>query len=86
MPHAFPAHLLLCYFHTATVADNPFITNSFIFSAGTFVVFYGTENAFAEQTIPFRLIGSVVDGFRLQNLSIRSFQNGIGRSKPDGNF
>src|SRR5450755_197311 len=65
MTHAFPANLLLGYFYTATVADDPLIADPFIFSAGTFVILNGPEYALAEQTIPFGFVGSVVYGFRL---------------------
>ena len=77
---AFAAHFLLGDFHTATVADDTFVTNALVLSAMAFVVLGGTENAFAEQTVALGLIGAVVDGFGLQNLTIRISHDFFGRS------
>src|SRR4051794_16127878 len=65
MTHPFAANLLFCYFNTTPITYDPFITDPFIFSAGTFVILYRSENAFTEQTIPFGFICSVVYRFRL---------------------
>ena len=48
-----------------------FITNTFVLTAMTFIVFYRTEDAFAEQTVTFGFVGTVVDSFGLQHLTTR---------------
>ena len=84
MAHAFTANFLLCYFHTATVAHDTFVTDTLVFSAGTFVILYRSEDPFAEQTITFRFVRTVVDCFRLQYFTIASFQDSIRGSQTDG--
>ena len=66
----FTTHFLFSYFYTTTVADNTFITDTFVFTAMTFVVTTRTENALAEQTIAFRFVCTIVDSFRFQNLTV----------------
>ena len=53
---AFATHLLLGNLHTTTVAHNSFVANAFVFTAVTFIVLHGTENAFAEQTVAFGFV------------------------------
>jgi hypothetical protein len=84
VPHAFATHFLLCYFNTAAVANNTFVTNTFVFTTVTFVVLYRTEDSFAEKSIALRLVCPVVDGFRLQDLTMRSFQNHLPEKQDYG--
>ncbi len=86
MPHAFAAHLFLCYFHTTSVAHDTLVANTFIFSAMTLVIFYRSEYTFAEKTVPLGFIGTVIDGFGFQDLTARIFQNLFGRSQTDRNL
>src|ERR1700754_3521139 len=86
MAHALATHFLFGYFHTATVAHDAFITDTFVFSAGALIVLYRSEYALAEQTIALRFVSTVVDSFRLQHLSIAPFENGIRRSEADSDF
>ena len=67
--HTFTAHFLLGNFHTTTVAHDTFVSDAFVFSAVTFVVFYRTEDTLTEESVAFRLISTIVDGFRFENLT-----------------
>ena len=69
MSHSFPTYLLLGNFYTATVADNTTIADSLVLSAVALVILGRTEDLLAEETVTLRLVGPVVDGFRLQYLS-----------------
>ena len=60
---AFAPHLLFSNFNTATIANNPLITNTFIFSAMAFEILYRTEDLLTKETIAFGLIGSVIYRF-----------------------
>jgi hypothetical protein len=60
--HAFATDLLFGHLYTTTVTNNALVTDPLVLSTSTFVVFYWTKNLFTEQTITFRLVGSVVDG------------------------
>ena len=71
MSHTFTAHFLFSNFHTTTVADDTFITDTLIFTAMAFVILNGTKNALAEQTIAFGFVRTVIYGFRLQNFTTR---------------
>src|ERR1700755_1515098 len=84
--HTLTTYFLLCYFHTATVAHNTFITNALVLSAGTLVILNRTKNAFAEQTITLGFVSTVVNSFRFQYFTIATFQNGIRRSQTDSNL
>ena len=72
--------------YTATVADNTFITDTLVLTAMALVILSRTENALAEQTIALGFVGTIVDGLRLQNLTIRIFKDLLGRCQSDGNF
>ena len=63
-------HLLLCYLYTTTVADNAFIADTLVLTAGTLEILRRTEDALAEETVALRLVRTVVDGLRLGNLTI----------------
>ena len=68
-------NLLLCNLYTASVADDSLITDTLVLAAGTLIVLGRTKNALAEETITLRLICSIINGFRLSNLTIRIFQD-----------
>jgi len=72
-------------FHAASVTDNPAITYAFVFTAVTLPVLDRTEGLFAEQTIWFRLKGSVVYGFGLGDLTIRPASYSIRRHQLNRN-
>ncbi|MPM54883.1 hypothetical protein SDC9_101666 [bioreactor metagenome] len=71
--HSLTSHLFLSNFYTATVTNNTSISYSFVFTAMTFVIFVGTEDAFAEQTVSFGFVCTIVDGFGFENLTRRFF-------------
>ena len=75
------AHLLLGNLNTATVADNTLVTDALILAAGTLIVLCGTKDALTEQTVTLRLVGTIVDGLRLGNLTERTLENLLGRSQ-----
>ena len=54
--HTFAAYFFLRYLYTAAVADDAFVTNTFVLSAVAFIVFYRTKNTFAEQTVAFGFV------------------------------
>ena len=63
-------HFLLCHLYAATVADDAFITYALILAAGTLEIFRRTEDALAEETVALWLVGAIVDGLRLGNLTV----------------
>ena len=73
--HTLAAHLLLGHLHTAAVADDTLVADTLVLAAMAFVVLDGTENAFAEQTVALRLVGTIVNGFGLEHLAARLGQN-----------
>src|SRR5688572_18878966 len=84
--HTLTTYFFLGNFHAATVADNAFVTNSLIFSAVTFPVFNRTKDTLAEQAAHFRLVRTVVDGFRLGYFTVRTLQDRFRRGQADSNF
>ena len=62
MPHSLTTYFLFCHLNAATVADNSFVTDTFIFSAIAFPFFGRTENPLAEKSVFLGTKGSVVDG------------------------
>lgn len=52
----------------------------------TLIILGRTKNALAEKSVAFGLIGSVVDGFGLEHLTVRVFQNLLGRGQTDGDL
>src|SRR3989338_1466456 len=75
MAHAFATDFCQCYFDTAFFADNTTMFETFVFSAQTFVIFVGSENFRAEQTITFWFKGAIVDCFWLSYFTKRPRTN-----------
>ena len=48
MSHAFTPYLFFCNLHTATVANDPFVTDAFVLAAMTFPVLHRSKDALAE--------------------------------------
>ena len=86
MTTALATNFLLGHFHSTAVTDDTLIADALVLSAMALVVLGGTENALAEETVALGLVGTVVDGFGLGNLTPRIFQNLLGRGKTDGNL
>ena len=68
--HTLTANLSLGNFDAAAVADYALIANALILTAVALPVTGRSENALAEKTIPLRLQGAVIDGFRLFDLAL----------------
>ena len=83
MTHSFTTHFFLCNFYTTTVANDIFITDTLILSTITFIVLDRSKYFLAEKTISFGLIRPVIDGFRLQNFTIRSLKYLIRGAQAD---
>ncbi len=83
MSAPFATYFLFGNFHSTTVTNNALVPDPFVFAAVAFVVFDGTEYAFAKQSVTFRLVCPVVNRFRFQYFSVRTVENGLGRSKAD---
>jgi len=58
------------HFHTATVANDAAMFDALIFSAGTFPILDGTENAFAKQAPLFRFECAVIDRLRVLHFTL----------------
>ena len=86
MSHAFATHFFLGYLNTTTVANDSFVTDTFVFTAVTLIILNRSEDSFAEQTIAFRFISPVIYRFRFQNFSVRTFKNFFRRGQTDTNF
>ena len=65
VPHALPAYFFLGYLNPTAIADNAFVADTLILTAVAFPVLYRPENTLAKQAAHLRLVGTVVDGFRL---------------------
>ena len=83
MSHALAAYFLLSHFHTATLAHDTFIADTFIFTAMALIVLGRAKNALAEQTIALRFIGTIVDCFRFEHFAGRDLHNLIGRRQTN---
>jgi hypothetical protein len=84
MAHALTTNFLLCYFYPTAITNNTFVTDTLIFTTVTLIILYRAKDSLTEQTIAFRLVRPVVNGFRLQNFTVRPLQDIIGRRQADG--
>ena len=84
MTSTLTTNLLLGYLNTTTVADDSLITDALVFTAGTLLVLGRSKDALAEQTVTFGLIGAIVDGLRLGDLTKRTLEDLFRRSQSDG--
>ena len=71
MTHALTAHLGLGNLDATFFTDYAAVLETLVLAAKTFIVFYRAENLGAEQAVTFRLEGTVVDGFRFFDFTIR---------------
>ena len=83
VPHAFTADFGACDLNATAIANGAFVTDAFIFTAMTFPIANGTENAFAKETVAFGLKGAVVDSFGLFNFAVRPLANHLRTSQTD---
>ena len=70
-------------FHAALVADHAPMLHPFVFSAQAFPVGHRTEDAGAEQAVPLRLEGAVIDGFGLGYFTVRPAPDFFRRCQTD---
>ena len=75
MAHAVAAHLLHRDFDAAFLADDALVLHALVLAAQAFVVLHRPEDAGAEQPVPLRLEGAVVDGLRLLDLAVAPAQD-----------
>src|SRR5439155_6469125 len=61
--HAFAADAGVGDLDAAAVADHALVLHAAVLAAGALPVFFGSEDAFAEQAVFFGAVGTVVDGF-----------------------
>ena len=76
-------NFLLSHLYTATVAHDAFVADSLILTAVALVVSYRAENALTEETVALWLVGTVVDGFRLEHFTERIVEYRVGRGQTD---
>src|SRR3954469_81748 len=79
MAHAFAAYDSASDFHSTLFTDDAAETDAAVFTAVTFVIFFGTKNALVEEAVFFRALRAVVDGLRLGNFPLRPFQDALRR-------
>ncbi len=84
--HALTANARQRNFDAALFADDALVLHALVLAAQAFVVLDRSEDAGAEQTIAFRLERTIVDRFRLLDLTIRPGENLLRRRNrdPDG--
>jgi hypothetical protein len=63
--HTLTTYFLLRHLYTTTVADDSFVTDTFVLTAMAFVIFNRAKNTLAEQAVTLRFVGTVIYGFRL---------------------
>ena len=59
------------HFYATFVTDDTLVADSFVFSTVAFPVLGRSENLFGKQSVLFRFLRTVVDGFRLRDFAIR---------------
>ena len=72
--------------NTATVADDAFVADALVLTAGALIVFRRTEDSLAEQAVTLRLVGAVVDGLGLGHLTIGVLLDCLRRGQANGNL
>ena len=85
MTHSFPTYFRTCNFYAAAVADFPFKTNFLKLAAVTLPVLGWPEDSLAVQTVSFRFLCPIVNGFRAFYCAIRPFPDAFRGSEPDFN-
>src|SRR6202451_1105176 len=80
---AFAANFRQRNFHAAFVADHAPMLHALVFAAEAFPIGYRAEDAGAEQAVPLRLEGAVVDGLRLGDFAMRPAPDFFRRRQAD---
>ena len=81
--HTLASYLSACYLNAALLADLSSETNALVLAAVTLPVLLRTKDTLAEQTFLFRLLGTVIYGFRTQHFAVGPFSDLVGRGKSD---
>src|SRR4029453_721528 len=69
--------------HAALLAHDAAVLHALVLAAVALVVLHRAEDAGAEQAIPFRLEGAVVDRLRLLHLAVRPLADLVRRRQRD---
>ena len=86
MSSTLTTYLFLRNLNTTTVADDTFVTDALVFTAGALIVFRRTENSLTEQAVALWLVGAVVDGLGLGHLTIGVLLDCLRRGQANGNL
>ena len=84
VPHALAAHAAVRDHHAALVADDALVLDALVLAAAALPVLLGTEDALAEQAVPLRAVGAVVDRLRLLDLAVGPGPDVLRRGQADG--
>src|SRR5689334_21213853 len=74
MAHAVATDLLHGHFDAALLTYDALVLHALVLAAQALIVLHRAEDAGAEQPVPLRLEGAVVDRFRLFDLAMRPAQ------------
>src|SRR5271168_4253597 len=83
MAHAVAAHLRERHLYAALLADDAAILHALVLAAQALVILDRAEDAGAEQPVPLRLEGAVVDRLGLLDLAIGPRPNPLGARDRD---
>ncbi len=86
MPHALAAHLGLRHLDAALLTHHAAVLEALVLAAQTLVVLHRTKDLGAEQAIPLRLEGAVIDCFGLFDLSKRPRTDSLRGSQPNADI
>ena len=81
--HALAAHFGLDHLDAALFADDAAVPHALVFAAVALVVLGRAEDLGAEQAVPLRLEGAVVDGLRLLDFAVRPGADLLRRGERD---
>jgi hypothetical protein len=79
MSNTVTSYFFLGDFDPTTVTNNPFVSDSLVFTTGTFKVFDRAEDTLTKQTVTLRFMGSIIDSFGLENFTSRITQDHLWR-------
>ena len=81
VPHSLSSDLGLCDLNAAAVADDSFVADALVFTTVALPVLHRSEDPLAEESVCFRLQGSVIDRLRLLDFAVGPLQDLFCRSK-----
>ena len=83
MSHTFSSYFFFCYLDSTSFAYDTFVSYSFVFATVAFIIFDRSEDTFAEESVFFGFISSVVDSFGFENFSAGEVHYFVGRGEFD---